>query len=220
MADLILLRDVSSIDWVAWHGAYDDPDSWLKQRLGVVQGAIRDFFASRPDQPVRVVSICAGQGYDLLGVLASDGHAPAIQARLVEIDPENVRLGRLHAAELGIEGVKWVCSDAGITDAYVEAVPADLVLVCGVFGRISGSDVQNTIRLLPQICATSGRVIWTRHRRHPDLTPSIRGWFSESGFVERAFFSPGADHFSVGVHELEADTRPLAPGLRLFTYTG
>jgi hypothetical protein len=211
---------VNPIDWVGWHRAYDDPDSWLKQRLGVVQSAISDFFASRADGPVRVVSICAGQGYDLLGVLGSGGHTPSVQARLVEIDPENVRRGRKRAAELRIKGVKFVCRDAGITDAYVGAVPADLVLVCGVLGRISRADVKNTIGLLPQICATSGRVIWTRHRRHPDLTPSIRAWFSESGFAERSFVSPGAGRFAVGVHELEADARPLAPGLRLFTYSG
>jgi hypothetical protein len=30
-------------------------------------------------------------------------------------------------------------------------------------------------------------VIWTRHRRPPDLTPRIRAWFTSAGFEELAF---------------------------------
>lgn len=30
-------------------------------------------------------------------------------------------------------------------------------------------------------------VIWTRHRRLPDLTPRIRAWFTDAGFDEVAF---------------------------------
>jgi hypothetical protein len=42
-------------------------------------------------------------------------------------------------------------------------------------------------------------VIWTRHRRLPDLTPQIRAWFTESGFDEIAF---EALETSVGVNRL------------------
>jgi hypothetical protein len=69
----------------------------------------------------------------------------------------------------------------------VGAVPADLVLVCGVFGNISDDDVKTTVLALPTLCAHGGTVIWTRHRREPDLTGAIRTWFKEAGFVERAF---------------------------------
>ena len=34
-------------------------------------------------------------------------------------------------------------------------------------------------------------MIWTRHRREPDLTPQIRDWFPASGFEEIAFDAPG-----------------------------
>ena len=46
---------------------------------------------------------------------------------------------------------------------------------------------------MPQLCARRASVIWTRHRRRPDLTPRIRAWFHEAGFVERTFESPAPD---------------------------
>src|SRR5262245_23297137 len=57
-------------DWHEWHRAYDAPDSPLSQRLAVVQQYIRMVLDNAPPGPVRVVSMCAGEGRDLLGVLA------------------------------------------------------------------------------------------------------------------------------------------------------
>jgi hypothetical protein len=37
-----------------------------------------------------------------------------------------------------------ICTDAGVTDVYAGAVPADLLLVCGVFGNIGDADVQSS----------------------------------------------------------------------------
>ncbi len=36
-----------------------------------------------------------------------------------------------------LRGVEVIAADASMTDAYVGAVPADLVLLCGVIGNIS-----------------------------------------------------------------------------------
>ena len=79
------------------------------------------------------------------------------------------------------------------TDAYEGAVPADLVLVCGVFGNVPPDSIENTVRRLPQLCAPGATVIWTRHRRKPDLTPRIRGWFRAASFVEVSFHAPTAN---------------------------
>jgi hypothetical protein len=102
----------------------------------------------------------------------------------------------------------------------VNAVPADVLMVCGVFGNISDDDVQTTVKALPSLCTAGGTVVWTRHRGEPDLTPAIRGWFVEAGFQEDAFESPGlgASSFSVGVNRLVADPRPFEPGRRMFTF--
>ena len=60
-----------------------------------------------------------------------------------------------------------------------------------------------------------GTVIWTRHRRPPDLTPQIRAWFAESGFDEIAF---EALETSVGVNRLCDAPGDTLPSHRRFTF--
>jgi hypothetical protein len=205
-------------DWVDWHDPYADPASPLSQRLQVVQRHIRAVLDGCASAAPRVVSLCAGDGRDLLDVLAEHPRAPRVQARLVELDPVLAARARRRAEAAKLASVEVVCADAAVSDVYVDAVPAELVLVCGVFGNIGDGDVRRTIEALPQLCASGGTVIWTRHRRHPDLTPRVRRWFTTAGFVERAFDSPGPGNWSVGVHSFPAEPRPLSPGARLFTF--
>jgi hypothetical protein len=39
----------------------------------------------------------------------------------------------------GLDGVHVVAGDASITDAHAGALPADLILLCGVFGSITAA---------------------------------------------------------------------------------
>lgn len=108
--------------------------------------------------------------------------------------------------------------DASTSDAYTGIAPADLVLLCGIFGNISDADVHHTIVNASMLCAPGAYVIWTRHRRAPDLTPFIRRWFEGAGFEEVAFDSPGLGMWSVGCHRLTAEPQPLREGVPLFTF--
>jgi hypothetical protein len=166
-----------------------------------------------------VVSLCAGKGLDLLGVLTSHHDKRQVAARLVELDPGLAGEAREAAKVAGLTKIEVVVGDAGRTDAYLGAVPADLVLACGVFGNISDGDVEATVRAMPGFCVQGGTVIWTRHRHEPDLTPAIRQWFARAGFVEQGFTSPGVGSFAVGVHRLEGPALTLTPGRQLFTFT-
>lgn len=109
-------------------------------------------------------------------------------------------------------------ADAAQSDVYSDAVPVDLVLLCGIFGNISDADVRTVIEAAPQLCAPGAEVIWTRHRGEPDLTPSIREWFTGAGFEEVAFVAPETDQWSVGAHRLVTNPRPLEPGRHWFTF--
>jgi Putative methyltransferase len=174
-----------------------------------------------------VVSICAGQGRDLLDVLADHQSRARVKGLLVELDPANADIARSLAQDAGADGIEVVTGDASVTDAYRAAVPADLVLVCGVFGNISDADVERTVRALPQFCARGATVIWTRHRHEPDLTPRIHHWLEAAGFEQLSFesttlgaFTPdgGTPVQSVGVHHWPHQPIPLKPGQRLFTF--
>jgi hypothetical protein len=205
-----------SHDWREWHREYDQPQSRLTQRLRVVQGFIREALDRRPPGEIRAISVCAGEGRDLLGVLADHPRASDVRARLVELSRELADTAAAHAPP----GVEVVCGDASTTSAYGGAVPADLVLVCGVFGNVADEDIRNTVRALPTLCAPGATVLWTRHRRAPDRTVDIRRWFDEAGFEELAFVGSDEWLFGVGANRLVAEPRPYVPNVTLFTFVG
>jgi hypothetical protein len=208
----------ASVDWRAWHSGYESPDSELGRRLALVQAQLRGVLDHSAPGPIRAISVCAGQGHDLIGVLAEHPRRADVSARLVELDPQNVALAQRAAAATGLHAVEAVAADASLTDAYVGAVPADVVVVCGVFGNISAPDVVHTIERLGQLCAPNATVVWTRHRRAPDLVPHIRETFERCGFGELAFEE--APPFGVGVNRLRVAPQPLQPGVRLFEFIG
>ena len=206
-------------DWLDWHSAYDDPHSRLARRLAAVRARVGELLDAAPPGPLRAVSVCAGQGRDLIGVLAGHPRGGDVRARLVELDRRNVGLARAAAAEAGLAGVEVIEGDAGMTDAYAGAVPADLVLVCGVFGNVSDADIARTVGALPGLVAAGGAVVWTRHRDEPDLVPAINGWFAEAGFAP-VWLSEKDAGYGVGVHRLVGPPGELPPGERLFTFVG
>ena len=206
-------------DWWEWHRPYDDPGSPLSQRLASVQSHLRMALDRCPAGRIQVISICAGQARDLIPVAAAHPRRGDVRGRLVELDPRNIAHAERNAAELGGQ-VDVVRADAGITDAYVGAVPAHIVLACGIFGNITEEDIERTVRTLPTLCAPGAIVIWTRHRRPPDLTPTVRGWFEAAGFVEEAFEAPDDRVYGVGVNRLEGAPMAFEPHRRMFTFIG
>jgi hypothetical protein len=205
-------------DWFAWHSPYDDPGSHLSRRLAMVRGRLAEALDRCRPGRVQVVSMCAGQGRDILGVLTRHPRAGDVVARLVESDPRNVALARQGAAPFA--GVEVAEADAGRTDAYAGAVPADIVLACGVFGNISDGDIQRTIEAFPGLCAPGAVVIWTRHRREPDVTPRVREWFRSAGFAEGAFDLSADAFMAVGSHRLTGQALPFRAGQYFFRFNG
>ncbi len=203
-------------EWVEWHRRYDS-DAGLIARLHLVQGMIRDALDGRPAGPIAIISMCAGDGRDLLEMLASHPQRADVHARLVEADAELVERARAEVARLGLP-VEVALGDASVTEAYAGAVPADVVLVCGVWGNVTDADVRNTVKHLPELCAPGATVIWTRGRFAPDLTPAIRDWFEQAGFTELAFGTVPGGTQSASAHRLVSEPRPYVPGRRLFTF--
>jgi Putative methyltransferase len=211
----------AQVDWLAWHADYDDPNSRLSERLAAVQRRITEALDQSPPGPIQVLSICAGQGRDIIDVLASHARRREVAALLVESDGRNVEEARRRAAEAGLgQGVTVLEGDASWTDAYRDAVPANVIICCGVFGNISLSDIESTIKALPGLSAPAAVVIWTRHRRRPDVTTLIRRWMEEAGFLELGFDAPEGYFFAVGSARLNRLPDPFVSGHQLFTFVG
>jgi hypothetical protein len=205
------------MDWVSWHDDYDNPASVLAGRLAAVQGIVRNALDELPAGPVTALSMCAGQGRDLLGVLATHPRRADVRARLVELDPRNAAVAEERARRAGLDGVEVVRGDAGLMRHYRDVAPADLVLACGVFGNLTDADVLRTVEACAQLCREGGTVVWTRHRRPPDLVPVIVDWFGVRGFEQVALSDPAAG-YGVGAHRLRHPPKPLQSADRIFTF--
>ncbi|MCU1388259.1 MAG: SAM-dependent methyltransferase [Ilumatobacteraceae bacterium] len=212
-------------DWQEWHRGYDDPQSSLSNRLDHVVALIRRCLDVAAPGPIRVLSLCAGDARDLAGAVADHPRRADVVGCVVELDPQlaadaasNISSAGLPAGVSVGAAVEVRCTDAGDVDSFADAVPADLVLLAGIFGNVSDDDVRRTVMTAPRLGTTGSTVIWTRHRREPDLTPSIRAWFDEAGCESVDLISPGAGAFAIGcehVVRLPPDTQLPS---RLFTF--
>lgn len=211
---------MTSPHWVQWHDEYGDPTSSLSRRLIAVQRRLREALDATPEGPIRLASMCAGQGRDVIGVLTDHPRRADVQGCLVELDPNLVADAQLAAAQAGLRELEIVEGDASTTSAYSPVAPMNVVLICGVFGNIPDEDIRATITELPRLCAMQATVIWTRHRRPPDFTPTIRQWFAETGFHEVGFDTEEGTKFGVGTHRFMGHPLNYRPGQRMFTFIG
>jgi hypothetical protein len=199
------------IDWREWHAAYDDPKSWVSLRLTAVREQVAAALSAALPGPIRVLSLCAGQGRDLLEVLPDHPRRSDVSAVLVELDPL--------LAPSPVPGVSVRIGDAGLVSTYADAAPADVLLLCGIFGNVSEADIRRTAHAAGSLTAEGATVIWTRHREPPDLVPRVCAWFEEAGF-SRVWVSDVDAPYGIGVHRRTAPALPLAPHTRLFTFDG
>ena len=206
------------MDWRDWLRDYDDPSSALSRRLLIVQAEIRAALDRLPSRPWQVISLCAGDGRDLLGVLADHPRRVDVRGRLVERDEQIAEAGRRAYAAAGLAAVEVRTGDAADPTHY-RGLAADLLLVCGVMGNLTQDGVLQLIERLPALCAPGCGLVWTRHRRPPDLTPGIRAALGQAGFAEIAFRPVEDSWGSVGSARWE-DTRSVRPlgGAPLFEF--
>jgi hypothetical protein len=209
---------MGATDWREWYSRYDDTGDYLARRLVVVRRRIREAL----DQPVsepprRILSLCAGDGRDLLPELAVGSIGP-FEAVLVEKHDGIAADAAERAWMLGLEGVTVLTADAGDTATFASDLPVDLLLLCGIFGNISAEDIHATVRAVPAMLRAGGTVIWTRGYFEPDLRSSIRRWFTEAG-IEETGWDAEPEGFGVGAGRLTLDpvNRPSITG-RLFTF--
>jgi len=204
-------------DWVDWHGAYDDPASSLSQRLDIVRHRIGESLTALAND-ARILSLCAGDGRDLIPVIARLPEPARPTVRLVEQD-ERLAVAAEEQAVLAGVPVEVVVGDASDPQSFADHLPVDLLLLCGIFGNVTAEDIKTTIDAVPTMVAPGGFVIWTRGRFDPDLRPTIRGWFHQAGLGEVAFDGePGS--YGVGVNRMPAAPLPASAALpdRLFTF--
>jgi hypothetical protein len=209
---------VRGTDWFEWHRHYEDPGSRFSRRLAVLQRQLGCVLDRAAPGRITVVSVCAGQGHDLLGVLADHPRRHDVVATLIELDPGNAAMARSRARELGLSGISVAQADAGLSDAYVGAVPASLIILSGFWTYLDEADVARTLAFLPQICARGAIVVWARGRSRINSAARIRSLFQRAGFAE--IYAEDIEHpgLHVGVERFEGIPLALETGRRLFRF--
>jgi hypothetical protein len=212
-----------SMDWVKWHENYKASPS-LKARLLVVREHLSRCFDSLPPGVIQVLSICAGDARDLIGLLATHPRKMDVRAHLVENNVELVENGQKVIIEAAFEEqLQFVIADATISSTYLGLAPVDVVLMSGVFGNLRSEEVARLIGSLGLLCKCGGYVVWTRHRRlHNGLNQIalIRQLFSESDFEEVLIENTSDNKFAIGSHRYKGAGQVLRGGVKLFEFTG
>ena len=112
-----------------------------------------------------------------------------------------------------LPGVEVRTVDAGTTDAYAGAVPAEIVLLVGIFGNISDDDLWRTIGAAPQLCAPGATLLWSRGRDEGDRNAEVRTRFAAAGFAELAYETLDRDGWpALGVVRYDGPPVDLVPG--------
>ncbi|MET1008156.1 MAG: class I SAM-dependent methyltransferase [Propionibacteriaceae bacterium] len=226
-------------DYQEWHRQYDDPTSGISWRLRTVQDYIRGaldtaFLTDRAslegaslDGAVlggdpgsfRILSLCAGDGRDVIDVLAERPDADRIAATLVELHPEIAQQARDRASQAGLRHVEVRTANAGTVDLFADVIPVQLLLLVGIFGNISDDDIHRTIAAAPQLCAPGATVLWSRGRSKIDFNDQVRAWFAEAGFTELDYAPlDTGSRPAAGAMRYDGPPQPLVAGQQLFTF--
>ena len=203
-------------DWHVWHEQYGDQDSSLSRRLEVVRRTADKLVADLGPMQ-RVLSLCAGDGRDIIPVFARRSPQQRPGLVLVELDPALAATAEQRAREAGVE-VTVVTGDAGVTETWQGWLPVDVLMLCGIFGNISDEDIRATISASSSMVRPGGAVIWTRgYIDERDLRPQVRRWYDAAGFREITY---DEEPHGYGVGSNRATEPAAADPLpaRLFTF--
>jgi hypothetical protein len=207
-------------DWLEWHRVYDDPSSPFVWRLHTVQSQISKTCSERPPGPIRVISMCAGQGHDLIGALSRHPRRDDVTALLVERDERNVALARRAAAQAGLNDWAVVTGDASNSSSYAGAVPCDLILTCGMLGNIDPNGLPALIDELSRLSAEGATVIWTYNRLDPKKARALREMFDAAGYQELAYEESSMGPEVVGVNRLAGTPGEFRNDVTMFQFVG
>lgn len=209
--------------WQSWHENYRNSLP-LRARLEEVSQQVTDAINAIESPRVHVLSLCSGDGRDLLKVLLSGNTNKAVDATLIELDPILVEQGREAFAEHGFSDfVQFRCADATLFSSYQDLPKAELVMVCGVFGNVRANHVERLIFSLKGFCSPGARVVWTRSLNEFDdgeaAAQRIRCCFKDTGFREAAFKRTPEGTFAVGSLIYEGEQERLPSTGQMFEFS-
>lgn len=73
-----------------------------------------------------------------------EDHSRRDEVTAVESDPRNVQAARRRAAAAGLAQLEVRRADASRPGSFADALPAHVLVLCGIFGNVGESDIERT----------------------------------------------------------------------------
>lgn len=206
-------------NWSGWsEHAYQRPK--YRERLRVVQEQLSECLDQAPHGPVRILSICAGDGRDVIGVLQSHRRRRDVEAFLVELNGQSVSEGVRQVKASRLESVvKFIHADATDYSTYRNLAPCDIVLVSGVWGHVPANDRATLIHALASFCKSGGKVIWTRKiSKGEHRLKEVQSLFDEASWIPVRQSSTSDKKWVVTSHLYRGSALEVPANGRIFTF--
>ncbi len=211
------------MSWSEWHKSYQTSVALLT-RLRVVRQQIRAAVDECAEGPVRIVSICAGDGRDVIEALSDHPRREDVTAALLDTDAESLERGRAAAREAGLDRqLHFLCADATAAESYAGMVPADVILISGVMGHVDEANIPHFLGSLPMLCKTGGFLVWNRGlvaNRGAEHVRLIRDILLRLEFEERHYEVATRKGFVIGRSRFDGKNLPLDPKRKIFEFVG
>ena len=209
------------MNWDHWYQAYADSPS-LQARLRIVCQHLAATLGQCAPGPIRVLSLCAGDGRDLIEVLPHHGRRADVRAWLIDAHPESIARGRRAAAAAGLQGqLQFRQGDAGQARSYADIGRVDVVIISGFLGHLHHEEARRLIASLPMLLEPGGWVIWSRHLVMNDgrgQVPTIQALLHQRAFAQAHVDTTAADGFAVGRARFTGAAVPLDTQHVLFRF--
>ena len=167
--------------------------------------------------PQNLICLCSSYARTAMDAVGEHSSRDGIRVSVVESDPRTARSLREHARSRHVV-LDVVAGDAGSTDAYLDAVPADVVLASGSLADSAAGSLSRTTSAIRLLCAEGATIVWSHALSWPDRAREARRLFGSDSFTEISTDRvgehtrwPGWLVGSSGIVPL-----PFAPGVELF----
>lgn len=205
--------------WNGWPEKAYKKDHY-QQRLLAVQKHLAECLDIAPPGSVRIISICAGDGRDVIGVLGSHQRRKDVSAWLVELNRKSVAAGVRHTISAGLENaVNFLNEDATLYLTYKNITPSDILLLCGVWGHVPTDERVQLVGAIASLCKPGSTVTWTRGvSKGMARLHEIQSLFSGSSWESVCVSLTSDKNWAVATHRYCGPPKELPESERLFHF--
>lgn len=213
-----------------------DIEEFAQIRLAEVQEQLSESIEQNTNDKIilNIASSCARETINILkhrdpeNILEHVQYKEKIEVHALDMDAEMLALINCRIKKYNIPDFYTHLCSGGISNSYIwNKIPrADIVILGEVFTWMSLTDIEDTIKFLPQICNPGASIIWTKdlssdfYGKPPTekVEQYIRKFLKENNFLENFFLSEKEKKLSIGRYTYKGKIQDLIPDKIIFQY--